>query len=89
MMTNCTNDNTIRFIMSDDSSPRARNRFNQVDEAKRLKVCSNAEKCAEFKNQTLKKIGRYIKVLYAMEYPRGMQYLKIALNWGDPCKFII
>ena len=38
-------------------SPKARNRFNQVVEAKSLKVCSYEEKCAEFKNQTLKKIG--------------------------------
>ena len=49
---------------------------------KGLKVCSYVEKCAEFKNQTLKKIGWYTKVLCATEYPRGMQYLKIALN-GD------
>ena len=45
-------------------------------------MCSYAEKCAELKNQTLKKIGWYTKVLYAMEYPRGMQYLKIMLKWG-------
>ena len=36
---------------------------------KGLKVCSFVEKCAEFKNQTLKKIGRYTKVLCATEYP--------------------
>ena len=56
---------------------------------KGLKVCSYEEKCAEFKNQTLKKIGWYTKVLCATEYPRGMQYLKIALKWGYPCMFII
>ena len=47
-----------------------------------LKVCSYVEKCAEFKNQTLKKIGWHTKVLCATKYPRGMQYLKIALKWG-------
>ena len=30
---------------------------------KGLKVCSYVEKCAKFKNQTLKKIGWYTKVL--------------------------
>ena len=48
---------------------------------KGLKVCSYVEKCAEFKNQTLKKIGWYTKVLCATEYPLGIQYLKIALKW--------
>ena len=70
-------------------SPRAHNRFNQVVEAKGLKVCSYEEKCAESKNQTLKKIGWYTKVLCATEYPGGMQYLKIALKWGYPCRFIL
>ena len=56
---------------------------------KGLKVCSYVEKCAEFKNQTLKKIDWYTKVICATEYPRGMQYLKIALKWGDPCSFIL
>ena len=55
---------------------------------KSLKVCSYEEKCAEFKNQTLKKISWYTKVLRAMEYLRGMQYLKIALKRGYPCRFI-
>ena len=54
-----------------------------------LKMCSYVEKCAEFKNQTLKKIGWYTKVLCATEYPRGRQYLKIALKWGYPSMFII
>ena len=36
---------------------------------KGVKVCSYVEKCAKFKNQTLKKIGLYIKILCAMEYP--------------------
>ena len=49
---------------------------------KGLKVCSYVEKCAEFKNLTLKKIGWYTKVLCATEYPKGVQYLKIALKWG-------
>ena len=56
---------------------------------KGLKVCSYVEKCAEFKNQTLKEIGWYTKVLCATEYPRGVQYLKIALKWGYPCRFIL
>ena len=46
---------------------------------KALKVCSYIDKCAEFKNQTLKKSAG---MLCAMEYPRGRQYLEIALNWG-------
>ena len=49
---------------------------------KGLKVCSYVEKCAEFENQTLKKIDWYTKMLCATEYPWGMQYLKIALKWG-------
>ena len=56
---------------------------------KGLQVCSYVEKCAEFKNQTLTKIGWYTKVLCATEYPQGMQYLKIALKWGYPCRFIL
>ena len=36
---------------------------------KGLKVCSYVEKYAKFKNQTLKKIGWYTKVLWATEYP--------------------
>ena len=36
---------------------------------KGLKVCSYVEKYAEFKNQTLKKIGWYTKVLCTAEYP--------------------
>ena len=54
---------------------------------KGLKVCSYVEKCAVFKNQTLKKVGWYTKVLCTKEYPRGMQYLKIALKWGYHCRF--
>ena len=46
-------------------SPRARNRLRP----KGLKVCSYVEKCAEFKNQTLKKIGWYTKVLCATDAP--------------------
>ena len=56
---------------------------------KGLKVYSYVEKCAEFKNQIVKKIGWYTKVLCATEYPRGMQYLKIALKWGYPCRCIL
>ena len=51
-------------------SPRATNTFNKVAEAKGLKVCSYVEKYAEFKNQTLKKIGWYTKMLCAAELPR-------------------
>ena len=36
---------------------------------KGLKMCSYVEKCAEFKNQTLTKIGSYSKVLCSTEYP--------------------
>ena len=44
---------------------------------------SYVEKCAEFKNQTLKKSAGP-KVPCATEYPQDMQYLKIALKWGVP-----
>ena len=37
---------------------------------KGLKVCCYVEKCVDFKNQTLKKLGLYTKVLCATEYPR-------------------
>ena len=33
-------------------------------------MCSYVEKCAEFKNKSLKTIGWYTKVLYATEYTR-------------------
>ena len=51
---------------------------------KGLKVCSNVEKYYEFKNQTLKKISWYTKMLCAAEYPGGRQFLKLALTlkWG-------
>ena len=49
---------------------------------KGLKVCSYVEKYTEFKNQTLKRIGWYTKVLYATEYPGGRQFLELALKWG-------
>ena len=56
---------------------------------KGLKVYSYVEKCADSKIKLLKKIGWYTKVLCATEYPRGMQYLKIALKCGYPCRSII
>ena len=59
------------------NSPRARNRFNQVVEAKRFEGVFYVEKCAQFKNQTLK------KRLCATEYP------EIALKWGYPCRLIL
>ena len=49
---------------------------------KGLKVCSYVEKYAEFKTKNLKKIGWYTKMLCAAEYPRGKQFLKLALKWG-------
>ena len=55
---------------------------------KGLKVCSYVEKYADFKNQTLKKIDWYTKMLFATEYPRGMQFLKSALKWGTLCQII-
>ena len=51
---------------------------------KGLNVFSYVEKYAEFKNQTLKKIGWYTKVLWATEYPLGRQFLELALKWGTP-----
>ena len=50
--------------------------------SKGLKVCSYVEKCAEFKNQNLKKIGWYTKVLCAMEYPRVCNISKYRKNGG-------
>ena len=49
---------------------------------KGLKVRFYVEKYANFKNQTLKKISWYTKVLCATEYPGGRQFLKLALKWG-------
>ena len=49
---------------------------------KGLKVCSYVEKYAKFKNQTLKKIGWYTKLLCAAEYHGGRQFLKLALKRG-------
>ena len=42
---------------------------------KGLKVCSYVEKCVELKDQTLKKIGWYTKMLCATEYPGDRQFL--------------
>ena len=36
---------------------------------KDLKMCCYVEKCDDFKNQTLEKLGLYTKVLCATEYP--------------------
>ena len=45
-----------RFCMSTQNiSPRARNRFNQVVVAKRFEGVFLCRKCADFKNHTLKK----------------------------------
>ena len=49
-----------------------------------LKVCSYVEKCAEFKNQTLKNLAGTQKCYVQQSSPRGMQYLKIALKWEVP-----
>ena len=48
---------------------------------KGLNVYSYVEKYAEFKNCSLGKIGWYIKLLCATEYPRGRHILKLALKW--------
>ena len=50
---------------------------------KGLKVCSKIGKYGEFKNQILKNIGWYTKLLCAAEYPGGRQFLKLALKWGN------
>ena len=50
--------------------------------SKGLVVCSYVEKYAKFKNQNLKKIGWYTKMLCAAENPGGRQFLKLALKWG-------
>ena len=52
---------------------------------KGLKVYSYVKIYAELKNQTLKKIGWYIKLLYATDYLWGDQSLKLASKWGYPC----
>ena len=51
---------------------------------KGLKVCSYKEKYAEFKNQTLKKIGWYTKVLCAAEYHPGRHFFQISTEMGYP-----
>ena len=43
---------------------------------KGLKVCCYVEKCVDLKNQTLKKLGLYTKVLCAAEYPGVGNILK-------------
>ena len=72
----------FRIISHECSSQGASNTFNQVAEAKRFEGVSYVEKYAEFKNQTLKKIGWYTKMLCATEYLGGRQFLKFALKWG-------
>ena len=49
---------------------------------KGLKVCSYEERCAEFKNQTLKKSAGTLKCYLRCNTPLGRHYLKIALKWG-------
>ena len=49
---------------------------------KSSRVWSYVVKYAEFKIQTLKKIGWYTKILCAAEYPGGRQFLKLAQKWG-------
>ena len=56
---------------------------------KGLKVCSYVEKCAEIKNQILKKNRLVHKSAMRNGYPRGMQYLKIAQKWGYHCRFVL
>ena len=56
---------------------------------KGLNVCCYVEKCAELKNQTLKKFRWYTKCYTQRHTPGAMQYLKIALEWGYPCRFIL
>ena len=47
---------------------------------KGLKVCSYVEKCEEFKNQTLKKIGCYTKVQCATEYSRLIETVLLSTH---------
>ena len=51
---------------------------------KGLKVCSYVEKYAEFKNQTLKKIGWYTKVLCANRIPPGYAISQNSAKMGVP-----
>ena len=63
-------------------SQRSSNRFNHVVEAKRFEsvfVCRKV--CWIQKSKSWKKIGWYIKLLCATEYPRGRHILKLALKW--------
>ena len=55
---------------------------------KGLKVCSYVGKCAEFKNQTLKKSTGTQKC-YAQRNTTGYAISQIALTWGYLCRFII
>ena len=54
--------------LRDVYGPQARNRLNQVVEAKMFEGLFYVEKRAEFKNQTLQKFG------WDITAPRGMQY---------------
>ena len=49
---------------------------------KDLKVCYYVEKCAEFKNQTLKNLAGTQKCYAQRNTPGIRQYLKVALKWG-------
>ena len=60
-------------------SPRARNKLGP----KGLKVCSYVEKCAEFKNQTLKKPAGTQKC-YAQRMPLGYAISQNSAKMGVP-----
>ena len=55
---------------------------------KGLKMCSYVKKCAELKNQTLKKSTGTQKC-YLQRNTQGVCNLKIALKWEYPCRFIL
>ena len=55
---------------------------------KGLKVCSYVEKCAEFKNQTLKKSAG-TQTCYVQQNIPGYAISQNIAKWDYPCRFIL
>ena len=70
-------------------SPRARNRFNQVVEAKRFEGVFLCRKVYLIKKRNSLKNRLVHKSAMRNGIPPGMHCLKMALKWGYHCSFII
>ena len=66
-------------------SPRASGMFNHVLEAERFEGVFFSKKSMLNSKIKLKKIGWYIKLLYATDYSRGELNLLTASKWRYPC----